>query len=440
MAEVINTNVFDETLHKFIDVKGLDYFWDKAKAYIDAEDNAIKGRLSTAETKITTAEGKITTLETTVGDSSKGLVKDVAELRKDLNDVTGGNGSIANQIKNAIDALDLPNTYDEKGAAAKALTDAKAYADGLAGNYDASGAAAQALTDAKAYTDAREIVINKKIEDDVKVVADDLKEHVENGTIHITAQERTDWNAAKSRIDTFLKDADLTENAVDTLKELQAYMTSDGAAAEQLVNRVAALEAADTTIRGEFAAADATTLASAKSYADGLKAEIDGVIEENEKTTAEALTDLEGRVDTLEASKDAYVAADAQVLADAKEYADEKDATTLAAAKADAKSQADAALASAKTYADDAASTAAGQALADAKDHVTTVIANYYTKTQVDESLALKADKATTYTKTEVDNLLSTNSTGDRSYAKQYTDELFASVKFAQNSDIDGIF
>lgn len=31
---------------------------------------------------------------------------------------------------------------------------AKDYADGLADNYDESGAAAQALTDAKAYTDA----------------------------------------------------------------------------------------------------------------------------------------------------------------------------------------------------------------------------------------------------------------------------------------------
>lgn len=40
---------------------------------------------------------------------------------------------------------------------------------------------------------------------------------------------------------------------------------------------------------------------NAKTYADGLKATIDGVIEENERVTAEALTELDGRVDALEA-------------------------------------------------------------------------------------------------------------------------------------------
>jgi hypothetical protein len=44
-----------------------------------------------------------------------------------------------------------------------------------------------------------------------------------------------------------------------------------------------------------------TAEGNAKTYADGLKATIDGVIEENEKTTAAALTELDGRVDVLEA-------------------------------------------------------------------------------------------------------------------------------------------
>ena len=48
----------------------------------------------------------------------------------------------------------LAGNYDAKGAAAAAETAAKAYADGLAGNYEVAGAAAQALTDANAYTDS----------------------------------------------------------------------------------------------------------------------------------------------------------------------------------------------------------------------------------------------------------------------------------------------
>ena len=39
-----------------------------------------------------------------------------------------------------------------EGSVSKALSDAKAYADGLAGNYDAKGDADQALSDAKDYT------------------------------------------------------------------------------------------------------------------------------------------------------------------------------------------------------------------------------------------------------------------------------------------------
>lgn len=62
--------------------------------------------------------------------------------------------AVASAIDTKIAALNLAETYDAKGAAASAETNAKAYADGLASNYDAAGAAAQALVDAKAYTDA----------------------------------------------------------------------------------------------------------------------------------------------------------------------------------------------------------------------------------------------------------------------------------------------
>lgn len=47
----------------------------------------------------------------------------------------------------------LAGNYDAAGAAAQALVDAKAYADGLAGNYDAAGAADAALASAKSYSD-----------------------------------------------------------------------------------------------------------------------------------------------------------------------------------------------------------------------------------------------------------------------------------------------
>ncbi len=122
--------------------------WDaaegNAKSYTDGKDSAMNTRVEALETAI------------------------------------GENGSVATQIKTAIEALDytdtavdgeyvsavnevdgkisvtrkaLPdytNTYDAKGAAATALDNAKAYADGLAANYDEKGAAAGVKTELEA--------------------------------------------------------------------------------------------------------------------------------------------------------------------------------------------------------------------------------------------------------------------------------------------------
>ena len=86
------------------------------------------------------------------------LASDLVALSNRVKALEDAGYQNAAQVGSAIDAkiaaLDLANTYDAKGAAATAETNAKAYADGLAGNYEVAGAAAQALADAKAYTDA----------------------------------------------------------------------------------------------------------------------------------------------------------------------------------------------------------------------------------------------------------------------------------------------
>ena len=59
---MINTNVFNAD-KKFVDFSGLDYFWTKAKTYIDGVDASMSA--------------KVVALENTVGDSTKGLVQKV---------------------------------------------------------------------------------------------------------------------------------------------------------------------------------------------------------------------------------------------------------------------------------------------------------------------------------------------------------------------------
>lgn len=123
MAEVINTNVFNSE-KKFVDFAGLDYFWEKAKQHVDDSDKALSDRLDTVE------DG-VSGLKTAVGDSTSGLVKDVATLKADVEALGGAEGGIQGMIDSSIEALDLENTYEKAGEAAKAEAAAKSHAEGL---------------------------------------------------------------------------------------------------------------------------------------------------------------------------------------------------------------------------------------------------------------------------------------------------------------------
>lgn len=348
----INQNVFDEN-KRFIDLEKLGYFWAKTKGYVDAADT----RLS--------------------GDISKNA-EEIASIQDELNSLSGGAGSIATQINNAITALDLPNTYEAKGEAAKAEAAAKAYADGLAVNYDAVGSAADALTEAKSYVDGKDSAMDTR----VKVL---------EGIDHAKLAS----DAAASAVATVLDGA---PEAFDTLKEVAEWIadSESAASAADLVTRVETLEKID---HEAYKAADTALETSLKGYVDG---KVDGKFDAAGAAAtakAEAIADAEGKYQ-VKGSYEAEGAA-AQALVDAKAYVDGK-----VDGKFDAVGAADAAQAA---------------AIAQAK---------------LDAAEALKSY----YTKTEVDNLLSTNSTGDRAYAKQYTDELFNSIQFAANSDIDTLF
>ena len=396
MAEVINTNVFDAN-KKFVDFSGLDYFWTKAKTYIDGVDAAMSA--------------KVVTLENTVGDSTKGLVKDVKSIQDELNSLSGGAGSIATQIDNAIAALDLPNTYEAKGTAADALDAAKAYADGLAGNYEVAGAAKTAEDNAKAYADG--LAGNY----DAAGTAAGLNAAMDARVVKLEAidHDKLASDAAAAAVAGVIDGA---PESFDTLKEVAAWIANNDHATD-VATLMADVENLKKIDHDAYKAADETVLASAKSYADGLASNYDAA-GAAATAKAEAIADAESK---YQVKGDYEVAgAAAQALADAK-----ADAAGLYQVKGDYEvaGTADAKIAALKladTYeAKGAAADAQAAAIAQAKTDAAEALKGYYTKT-------------------EVDNLLSTNSTGDRAYAKQYTDELFGSFKFAANSDIDALF
>lgn len=189
--------------------------------------------------------------------------------------------------------------------------------------------------------------------------------------------------AVKEDVDAFFKDADVTESAKDTLKEIQEYINTDaqGAAAmaesiEGVKGRVKAIEddylvEADKTeltnaINGKVAQADHNALAGRVTTVEGAVAT---------KAEQEALNTVSGKVTALEGKVD--VDSVAEAIATAKSEA-------ISTAAGDATSKANTAETNAKTYAKEYADGLAGNydvkgaaatALTDAKDYTDEEIA-----------------------------------------------------------------
>lgn len=70
---------------------------------------------------------------------------------------------------------------------------------------------------------------------DLTTLKNSFTAHTGNTTVHITAAERTNWNNTKSRLDTFLSGATLSGEVIDTLTEIQSYITGDKADAANLL-------------------------------------------------------------------------------------------------------------------------------------------------------------------------------------------------------------
>lgn len=141
--------------------------------------------------------------------------------------------------------------------------------------------------------------------------ATELTTHTSDNDIHITAQERTDWNAAKSAIDAFLDENAVSDTVVNTLKEIQEYITKDGSAAADMLD---AIDAAQDT--ADRAVLDAS---AAQAAADAAQGEVDAL--------EDAVSTLSSDFDIHDTNGDIHVTTDDKAKwnaaeKNAKDYAD----------------------------------------------------------------------------------------------------------------------
>lgn len=138
---------------------------DEAIAALKIGDYAKAADLTAAVGRIAQNETDIAALKTAVGEGGSVDSKVTTAIEALDADVTSaavedGKGIQVQVVEvdgkvNAVNVTgNYDNAYDAKGAAAQALTDAKGYANSLAGNYDPVGSAATAETNAKSYTDS----------------------------------------------------------------------------------------------------------------------------------------------------------------------------------------------------------------------------------------------------------------------------------------------
>ncbi len=184
----------------------------------------------------------------------------------------------------------------------------------------------------------------KQADYDVKVAALEAEDARIAGLVTAEAERAAGVEAGLEErlveVETFFKttDEETLDTALDTLVELQKYLSEEGAVADQMLLDIAANAKAiedHEKIDHDFAAADATL----KSDLEGkINAKADASVVEGidgRLTTAEGkITTVEGKVSTLEGEMDAVEAAvatkaEAQALTDAVAALEGTDATLL---------------------------------------------------------------------------------------------------------------
>ena len=230
----------------------------EAQGYADAKDSAI----STAKAAADAAQADVDALETKVGTvpENKTVVQMIADAQEaatyDDTALVGRVSTIEGDYLKSADKTELSNTISGIDTAYKAA----------------------------------DIALSNR----VKAIEDD----------YLKAADKTELADSiadvKSDVDTFLSAANIGGEAIDTLKEIQDYISSDGTAAAEMTNKIGALE----TTAGKAADGENEATGLVKSVADN----------------ASAIAAEKSRAEGVEAN---LAQADTDNLAAAKKYADD---------------------------------------------------------------------------------------------------------------------
>lgn len=280
--------------------------------------NSVSGAIATAKSEAITTAGtnadtKVATAKTAIlGEGHTGTVKEAYELaasKATMAQVEAKGYAIKTEVDTAVadakkagtDAQTAVNTLSDKvGTIPADKTIIQMIADAQnAATYNDSAVKASIKTNADA-------IAKLNGADTVEgSVAKTVKDAVTAEQTRAEGKEQANATAiagVKSRVDAFLAAAEVGDAAVDTLKEIQTYITTHGSAADQMVKDIAANKKAveDEATRAKTAeGTNATAIsneatrakAAEKANADAIAAETTRA-ETAEKANADAIAEL----------------------------------------------------------------------------------------------------------------------------------------------------
>lgn len=280
--------------------------------------NSVSGAIATAKSEAITTAGtnadtKVATAKTAIlGEGHTGTVKEAYELaasKATMAQVEAKGYAVKTEVDTAV--------ADAKKAGTDAQTSVNTLSDKV-GTVPADKTIVQMIVDAQNAATYNDSAVKASIKTNTDAIAklngaDTVEGSVAKTVKDAVAAEQTraegkeQANATaiagvKSRVDAFLAAAEVGDAAVDTLKEIQTYITTHGSAADQMVKDIAtnkkAVEEEATrakTAEGTNATAisDEATRAKAaeKANADAIAAETTRA-ETAEKANADAIAEL----------------------------------------------------------------------------------------------------------------------------------------------------
>lgn len=280
--------------------------------------NSVSGAIATAKSEAITTAGtnadtKVATAKTAIlGEGHTGTVKEAYELaasKATMAQVEAKGYAVKTEVDTAVadakkagtDAQTAVNTLSDKvGTIPADKTIVQMIADAQnAATYNDSAvkASIKTNTDAIAKLNGADTVEGS--------VAKTVKDAVAAEQTRAEGKEQANATAiagVKSRVDAFLAAAEVGDAAVDTLKEIQTYITTHGSAADQMVKDIAANKKAveEEATRAKTAeGANATAISdeaarakvAEKANADAIAAETTRA-ETAEKANADAIAEL----------------------------------------------------------------------------------------------------------------------------------------------------